>query len=274
MTDKDNKISLITPVTKRLRGGAQGITKANRGIYLLPNLLTTTALFSGFYSVLLSHNGSFEMAAIAIVVAVIFDGLDGRIARLTNTQSNFGIQYDSLSDVVCFGVAPALLVYSWQLHSLNKFGLAIAFIYTACTAMRLARFNQNIKEEDKRYFIGLASPIAATFIASMVWVNTDNNIEFNILLPIAASVTLIVSLLMVSRFKYISLKDINLKGRVSFFSIVKVVALFALIAIDPPIVLSLMSIIYCSSAPIAKLIAMIQKGRSKNKANHSVNPDN
>ena len=183
-------------------------TNSPKGIYLLPNLLTTAGLFSGFYAIVGSLKGEFEPAAIAIFVAMIFDGLDGRVARITNTQSNFGAEYDSLADIVSFGVAPALVMFSWGLSSLGKIGWLAAFIYVACAALRLARFNTQVGHTDKRYFQGLASPAAAAVLAAAVWVGEEFDIvghDYNILL---ASATAMVALLMVSNFRYSSFKEI------------------------------------------------------------------
>ena len=145
----------------------------HKGIYLLPNLFTTAALFCGFYAIMSAMHGNFEFAALAIFGAMIFDGLDGRVARMTNTASEFGVQYDSLSDMVSFGVAPALVMYFWALVDLGKFGVGVAFVYVAGAALRLARFNTQVDEVDKRYFIGLASPAAAAVVAGIVWVGFD-----------------------------------------------------------------------------------------------------
>ena len=171
-----------------------------RGIYLLPNLLTTAGLFSGFYAVVSSMNAHFENAAIAIFIAMIFDGLDGRVARMTYTQSQIGAEYDSMADMVSFGIAPGIVAYNWALSSYGKFGWLAAFVFVACAALRLARFNTQIEGADKRYFQGLASPAAAAVIASLIWVGVEYNIdgqEHGILIGI---VTIVCGLLMVSNF--------------------------------------------------------------------------
>ena len=183
-----------------------------RGIFLLPNLLTTSALFSGFYAVMASMNGHFEAAAIAVFVAMVFDGLDGRVARLTNTQSAFGVQYDSLSDMVSFGVAPAVVAYSWGLHQLGKLGWAVAFVYVSCAALRLARFNTQAGSVDSRYFIGLASPAAAALVSAMVWAGHDTEIGVGLAL-VAAMITAMAGILMVLSVKYHSFKGLDLRGR-------------------------------------------------------------
>lgn len=220
-----------------------------RGIYLLPNLFTTAALFSGFYAIIAGMNGDFEAAAIAIVVAGVFDALDGRIARLTNTSSAFGVEYDSLSDMVSFGVAPALVIFNWALAPVGKVGWAIAFAFSACAALRLARFNTQVGSVDKSHFVGLSSPPAAGLIAGIVWVGHEAEVgpELTVL---AAVITLLAALLMVSNVKYFSFKSIDFKGRVPFVAILAVVALFTLFAIQPDMVLLGMAAVYGASGPL------------------------
>lgn len=220
----------------------------HRGVYLLPNLFTTGALFSGFYAIVSAMHGNFENAAIAIFVAMILDGMDGRVARLTNTQSAFGEQYDSLADMVSFGVAPALVMFSWALSDLGKLGWAAAFIYTACAALRLARFNTQIGVVDKKYFVGLASPAAAAVIAAVVWTWHKADIGELSAIP-AALITAISGLLMVSNFRYSSFKGFDFRGRVPFVVMLAVVFVFALFLIDQSRVLLLLSIGYALSAP-------------------------
>src|SRR5690554_2131117 len=220
-----------------------------RGVYFLPNLLTTGALFAGFYAIISAMNGQFVSAAVAIFVAMILDGLDGRVARLTNTSSAFGEQYDSLSDMVSFGLAPALVMFSWALSTLGKIGWAAAFIYSACAALRLARFNTQIGVVDKRFFVGLASPPAAAMLASMVWLG--HNYEPDIFLASgAALVTVLAGLLMVSNIHYSSFKDLDFRGRVPFVVMVLVVLVFVVISINPPLVLLVMSLTYGLSGPL------------------------
>ena len=183
---------------------------AHRGIYLLPNLLTTAAFFAGFYAIVAAMKGYFEIAAIAIFIAMLADGLDGRVARLMNAQSPFGAQYDSLSDMAAFGIAPALVVYSWSLVSLGKLGWIAAFLYAAATALRLARFN--IQVTDKQYFCGLPSPAAAGLIASSVWVGSSYNWVGADLAWVFALLTVVLAALMVSGVSYYSFKNIDFKG--------------------------------------------------------------
>src|SRR3990167_9880499 len=194
-----------------------------RGIYLLPNLFTTGALFAGFYAIVQAMNLRFEFAAVAIFIAMVLDGLDGRVARLTHTQSEFGAEYDSLSDMVSFGVAPALVMYEWALKGLGKWGWFAAFIYCAATALRLARFNTNINVVDKRYFQGLPSPAAAALCAGLVWVINDFGIQrAEIIRGIAAAFTLFAGITMVSNVPFYSFKDINLRRSVPFWAVLLV----------------------------------------------------
>lgn len=227
--------------------------KQSKGIYLLPNLFTTAALFAGFYSVVAAMKGYFDQAAIAVFVAMILDTLDGRVARLTNTQTAFGAQYDSLSDMVAFGVAPGLIVYSWSLSSLGKMGWLAAFIFTAGTALRLARFNTQPHDYDKRYFQGLPSPAGAGVIAGTVWLG--NNYELHGLLtavPVCV-LTIITAALMVSTVRYYSFKQIDFKGKVPFVVLLVPVLIFVAIAIDPPQILFTIFFVYAFSGPVINL---------------------
>lgn len=232
------------------------------GIYLLPNLFTTSALFAGFYSIIAAINGRFEAAAIAVFAAMILDGMDGRIARLTNTQSDFGTQYDSLSDMISFGLAPALLIYQWSLFNLGKVGWSAAFIYTAAAALRLARFNTQVVNDDKRYFQGLASPPAAALIAGIVWLGESIGIpddKANLLITLP--VTVITGVLMVSNIRYHSFKQIDLKGKVPFVSILIVVLVFFLFSSNQPLILTSVAFCYACSGPAFTLF-MIRKRRA------------
>ena len=217
-----------------------------RGIYLLPNLFTTAALFAGFYSIVMAMNQRFDNAAVAIFIAMILDTLDGRVARLTRTQSAFGAEYDSLSDMVCFGAAPALIMYEWALKDLGRAGWIAAFVYCAGAALRLARFNTNIEVVDKRFFQGLPSPAAAALIAGFLWLAIDNKIpvgEYG--MPwVVACLTLYAGITMVSNVPFYSFKDINLRRSVPFAVILLIVLGFVLIISDPPIVLFLLFVAY------------------------------
>lgn len=232
--------------------------KQRRGIYLLPNLFTTAALFGGFFAILAAMNGRFEHAALAIFVSMILDGLDGRVARMTNTQSNFGAEYDSLSDMVSFGLAPSLVVYQWALTDIGKAGWLAAFVYTAGTALRLARFNTQIGIADKRYFQGLPSPSAAAIMAGMVWVAVDNDIAGNDVSYIAALVSVLTGLLMVSNIRFHSFKEVDFRNKVPFFVMVIVMLGFALVLLQPPLVLFLVFLGYAISGPAFTLIKLRQ----------------
>jgi CDP-diacylglycerol--serine O-phosphatidyltransferase len=222
-----------------------------RGIYLLPNLLTTAALFAGFYAIVAAMKGVFDAAAIAIFIAMIADGLDGRVARMTNTQTPFGAQYDSLSDMVSFGVAPALVLYSWSLINLGKLGWFAAFLYVAGTALRLARFNT--QAHDKRYFQGLPSPSAAGLIASIVWLGASYGIEGRYVSIPVVLITIFVAALMVSTIRYSSFKSVDFKGRVPFLTIVLAVFLIAALSLYPPEMLFVLFLIYVFSGPTMTL---------------------
>lgn len=222
-----------------------------RGIYLLPNLLTTAALFAGFYAIVAAMKGHFETSAIAIFVAMVADGLDGRVARLTHTQSLFGAEYDSLSDMAAFGIAPALVLYSWSLSSLGKLGWLVAFLHTATTALRLARFNTQVS--DKRYFQGLPCPSAAGMVASIVWLGSGFDISGAAIAKPLAIATVIIAALMVSTIRYSSFKSIDFKGKVPFVTVVVAVFIIAVIAIDPAEVFFCMFFTYTLSGPIYTL---------------------
>ncbi|MDN7125065.1 CDP-diacylglycerol--serine O-phosphatidyltransferase [Pseudidiomarina sp. 1APP75-32.1] len=222
----------------------------NRGIFLLPNLLTTAGLFSGFFAIVASMNNQFESAAIAIFIAMVFDGLDGRVARMTNTQSDFGAEYDSMADIVSFGMAPALVMYNWALSDLGKFGWLAAFIFVAGGALRLARFNTNLGSSDKRFFQGLAIPSAAAIVSGLVWVGSKYEVDPNSISYLAAIVTICAGLLMVSNFRYHSFKDVDWRGRVSFVVILAVVLAFVVVATEPSLVLFTIFFLYALSGPI------------------------
>lgn len=232
-----------------------------RGIYLLPNLLTTGAMFGGFYAILAGMDGKFEAAAIAIFIAMIFDGLDGRVARMTDTSTDFGVEYDSLSDMVSFGIAPAVVCFSWMLNEVGRVGWAAAFIYASCAALRLARFNTQVETASKRYFVGLASPTAAALVAAMVWSGYEMEASQGIAL-LAALVTAAAGLLMVSNFRYYSFKEFDMKSKVPFVVIFAVAMVPVVITLDPPRVLLTMAVVYSLSAPF---IALWQKTRGKSK---------
>lgn len=208
---------------------------------------------AGFYAIVAAMQAHYEVAAIAIFVAMLIDGFDGRVARMTKTESAFGGEYDSLADMVSFGVAPALVIYSWSLHHLEKLGWVAAFMYVASAALRLARFNTQIGVQDKRFFQGLASPAAAAVIASAVWFATSLGISGESLSLLAAILTIMLALLMVSNARYHSFKTIDLKGKIPFVALFIVVLIFIFISIDPPQVLFLMSLFYATSGVVFTL---------------------
>jgi CDP-diacylglycerol--serine O-phosphatidyltransferase len=225
-----------------------------RGIYLLPNLLTTAALFAGFYAIVQTLKGHFDTAAMTIFIAMIADSLDGRVARLTNTQTAFGAEYDSLADMVSFGLAPALLAFNWGLSLFGNIGWFVAFIYVAATALRLARFNTQLGIADKQYFQGLPSPAAAAIVAGFVWVVQEYHWPTSHWL---ASIYLVIvafsALLMVSRIRYYSFKKLPWQGRVPFVTLLLLVLIFAFIALDPPEVLFIVFFIFGVSGPVMTL---------------------
>ncbi|AYA67770.1 CDP-diacylglycerol--serine O-phosphatidyltransferase [Acinetobacter johnsonii] len=243
----------------------EGQKVKRRGIYLWPNLITTAALLSGFYSIIASMNGNFQQAIYAIFLAALLDGLDGRVARAIGAQSAFGEQYDSLSDLLAFGVAPAILMYSWSLDSLGRIGLACCFVYTACAAFRLARFNVQIGVVDKRYFIGVASPLAAIIIISLVWVGLDFPEIFDIrergIQAISAAVIVSVGLLMISNIKYYSFKTVDRK-RVPFFVLPIAVFIFAAMTYNIPVGILVISLIYALSGFVTTFLARRQHSPS------------
>ncbi|MFC3551499.1 CDP-diacylglycerol--serine O-phosphatidyltransferase [Lysobacter cavernae] len=229
-----------------------------RGIYLLPNLFTTGGLFAGFYAIIAATQGRFDDACIAVFIAAILDGVDGRVARLTNTQSEFGVQYDSLADLISFGLAPALVMYHWALVTMKydgampgKIGWIAAFLYAACAALRLARFNSQVGQVDKRWFIGLASPAAAGVVASFVWTFHELGYTGEQLRYAALAVTVAAGGLMVSRLRYFSFKGAGPRhDRVPFLAIIVVLAAVIAIAIDPPSVLLAIGTLYALSGPV------------------------
>ncbi len=240
----------------------------HKGIYLLPNLFTTGALFAGFYAIIAAIKDDFEIAAIAVFVAMLLDGLDGRVARLTNTQSAFGAEYDSLADMVSFGLAPALVVFQWSLIHLyelgafwGKLGWLAAFIYTASAALRLARFNTQVGIADKRYFQGLPSPSAAAVVVGAVWVAETYLIAGSDLRFAALLLTISAGLLMVSRFSYYSFKDLDVKKRVPFIAVFIIVLIFVLLSLETATVLFAIFFLYTLSGPVLALFRWLRRKR-------------
>ncbi len=240
----------------------------HKGIYLLPNMLTTAALFAGFYAIVAAMQGKFEQAAVAVFIAMIMDGLDGRVARLTNTQSAFGAEYDSLADMASFGLAPALIMYEWALHSMmqygwqwGKLGWLGAFIYVACAALRLARFNTRASSTDKRFFQGLPSPSAAATLAGLVWVMFDHGVPGKEMTVFALILTVTIGLLMVSNVSYYSFKEVDFHNKVPFVVMLLVVLVFVFASIDPPKVLFGVFLLYSLSGPVLSALRYWRKRR-------------
>ncbi len=241
------------------------------GVFLLPNLITTAALFSGFYAIISSINGFISVAAIFILIAMVLDGLDGRIARLTNTQTSFGEYYDSLSDMICFGLAPAIIIYTWfySIYNLNYQGSKVVwilcFIYVASAAIRLARFNSKITTQDKKYFVGLASPAAAAVLICYAWV-IDSSSGFSnpnsewvgfslILMPV-------LSFLMMSNITYYSFKDFDIRHKVPHVTLFIIVLVISFISFDPPLVLFSFFLLYALSGPSLYILRLIKKKKT------------
>ncbi len=261
--------------------------KRRRGIYLLPNTITTSALFCGFYAVVAANNNDYKAAVIAIFLAMIFDGLDGRVARMTNTQSDFGVEYDSISDMLCFGVAPSLVAYEWALKEFVNYGPIWgkiawlgAFIYTACAALRLARFNTQVGVVDKKYFQGLASPAAAAVIMSLVLAaevyGAKDVFSQTIISSFCLFMIVAVGILMVSNVRYYSFKDIDKYKKVSFINIVAIVMVLAGIWLIPVIVLVAVFFGYCLSGPVLTVLEIKKKRQLKKSSSFpetKVEPD-
>ena len=253
---------------RQARGNPDQEGLRGRGIYLLPNLFTSAALFAGFYAIVQAMNAHFEQSAIAIFIAMVMDGLDGRVARMTNTTSAFGAEYDSLSDMVSVGVAPALIMYTWALKPMGKLGWIAAFIYCACAALRLARFNTKLEDDnqDKRYFQGLPSPAAAALLAGFVWVAYEYGVSGREIFFgkiemkwLACALTIFAAGSMVSDLKFYSGKDINLKQSVPFVAILAIMLAFVLISYSPPEVLFTVVFVYALSGYYLWLKSQIKK---------------
>ena len=251
--------------SSRSRGG-----RPRRGIYLLPNLFTTAALFAGFYAVVVAMRGDFEAAAIGILTAMVFDGLDGRVARWTQTASDFGREYDSLSDMVAFGLAPALVFYQWSLTHLpqgsvvfTRLGWIAAFYFTVAAALRLARFNSQSSGSPGKFFEGLPSPSAAGLVASALWLSAEFDLTNVWVLTSGYVLTVVTGTLMVSNFRYYSFKDVNLGRRIRFTRLVMVPLLFMLIAVNPPLIFTLLFGTYAVSAPLWHLWRRVFRPRAR-----------
>lgn len=241
-----------------------------KGIYLLPNLMTTAGLFAGFYAVIAGIQGEFALGAIAILLAMIFDGLDGRIARMTNSCSAFGAEYDSLADMVSFGLAPALLMYQWILYDFGKLGWLVAFIYTVAAALRLARFNTQVGVADKRYFQGLPSPAAAALLAGLIWVVESNHLQTGIEGIAALLLTVFAGAMMVSNIRFSSFKEFNLKGKVPFMTLLVIVLVLVIITLEPAMLLFIIFFTYAFSGPVVTLLTLKKTRalRQQNREEH------
>lgn len=239
------KVSRITP--------SDGGDRPSKGVYILPNLFTTASLFAAFYAIVQATVDNFENAAIAVIVAAILDTLDGRVARLTNTASDFGKEYDSLVDLVSFGLAPALILFEWGLQALGKAGWLVAFMYVATTALRLARFNSQ-DSPSKRYFQGLPCPAAAVLLAAGIWTAHNYQLSGAGFEALGLALMALLSLSMVSSFPYRSFKDLDLKHRVPFIFVLGLVMVFVLISFDPPVVLLTVFFSYAVSGPIGWVV--------------------
>ena len=244
-------------------------SKMKRGIYLLPNILTTFGLFSGFFAIILATKGQYAESAIAIFIAMLWDGLDGRVARLTNTQSEFGEQYDSMADMVSFGVAPALLMYFYLFEGLGKIGWIGAFVYVAAGSLRLARFNTQIGVQDKRYFQGLPSPAAAALIAGLVWAKEmmGSSVYDDQFLIIGSWIILVsAGILMVSNIRYYSFKEINFKGRSSFKLLLLATLIMIVVSLWPSAILFIFFFVYTLSGLVLTMIEVRNKRALKKQA--------
>lgn len=239
-----------------------------RGIYLLPNLFTTAALFAGFFAIVQGMNGHFEIAAEAIFIAMIFDGLDGRVARLTHTQSAFGAEYDSLSDMVSFGAAPSLVIYEWSLRGLGKLGWIAAFVYCAGAALRLARFNTQLGVADKRWFTGLPSPAAAALLSGMVWVmDASYQVPGGKIAWLVWGLTVFAGLSMVSNIRFYSFKDLNLRRSVPFWAVLLILLGFVVVSIDQARVLWGFFLIYAVSGYVVSIKGWISRHQQQKQIN-------
>jgi CDP-diacylglycerol---serine O-phosphatidyltransferase len=242
------------------------VRQRRKGIYILPSLFTTANLFAGFFAIVMSMQGNFEYATIAIFIAMVLDMLDGRVARMTHTESEFGVQYDSIVDMVSFGLAPALVMYSWALAGMGKLGWLGAFIYAAGAGLRLARFNVQVGTIDKRFFRGLPSPAASALVMGFIWVLHASGVPGREISMLALAVTIVAGGLMVSNVRYRSFKDLDLRGRVPFVAILALPLAFVLVVLDPPQVLFAVSAAYAVSGPIGWLLRLRRsEGRLQDK---------
>ena len=254
-------------------------SRRQRGIFLLPNILTTLGVFCGFYGMVASMSGKFAEACFALFIAMLMDSFDGRVARMTGTESDFGAEFDSLADIVSFGVAPALIVYNWaDLTSLGKLGWLAAFAFVICGALRLARFNVMPETTDKNYFQGMPIPAAAAVLVALVWFGEVMGWDgASLSIPVAIT-TAVTALLMVSNFRYHSFKQVNWKGKVPFVSVLLMVLIMIMIASNPPMVLFPVFTLYAISGPIFTLMQIrklrAERGQQRHKPNDETTSDN
>ncbi|NVK32782.1 MAG: CDP-diacylglycerol--serine O-phosphatidyltransferase [Gammaproteobacteria bacterium] len=242
--------------------------RPRRGIYLLPNLFTTGALFAGFYSIIAAIGGDFAAAGASTVVALFLDGFDGRVARMTGTSSAFGAEYDSMADMISFGAAPALVVYFYSLQyapglGIKQLGWLAAFVYTACAGLRLARFNVQVGSSDKRFFQGLASPSAALLVMSYVWSAHELGVDGREVVVVSLLITLVSGILMITNFAYYSFKDFDFKRRLPFVAAVLLVVGLSIIALHPPRTLFILFLIYALHAPVLSLWRWLRRRQRK-----------
>ncbi len=259
--DSDHSSHIEEPAEQR----DGGILVRGKGIYILPNLFTTAGLFAGFYAIMQARVGNFEAACLAIFVAMVMDIVDGRLARLTNTQTEFGSQYDSLSDMVSFGVAPAFLLYDFVLYDLGRLGSLVTFVYIACAALRLARFNA-VKVSDKRFFVGVPSPGAAAMIATVVWVFVDSQINPEFYSVLLAMLMFLMALAMVSNIKYRSFKDVEIREQIPFIGLIVLVIVIAIIYLAPPMAFLLIGSTYIVSGAGLYALKKFNKMRKRDGA--------
>lgn len=251
-----------TPDSQESINDAASVEHPHRGIYLIPNLLTTSALFAGFYAIIAAISGDFSSSCIAIFVAQLLDGADGRVARMTHTQSEFGAQYDSMSDIIAFGLAPAILAFQWSLIYMDKVGWVAAFVFVAAAALRLARFNVQIGKVDKKYFVGLASPAAAAVIWGTIWSLEEFGVSGQSMAWLMVFLVPLVGIMMVSPIRYFSFKDISAQRRVPFFVLLAIVMVFAFIALDPPRMLLGIASVYALHGPVLEISKWFKKRRA------------
>ncbi len=240
----------------------EGKIPVHKGVYILPNMITTLSLFSGFLGIVWSMSGAFEAAGMAILFSALMDGLDGKVARLTNSASEFGVQFDSLSDLVAFGVAPAVLMWQWQLHSFGRLGIAVAFIFTACGALRLARFNVSTAVTSKKFFIGLPIPAAGCSAVTLIFFREFIPDGLLGAVPyVALGLTLLLGILMVSRVRYVSFKEYGFLRAHPFSSMVTVLLIFSLVASQPKLLGFVLCLGYIISGLIYTFIILPRRNR-------------